>query len=85
MLAPENIVLIDLGDQVTWCDSVPSDDIDDDDVVNYIRENIHFKQLAEKDKEIAKWKQIAEDAAVCNDKVEAMALVDNALQGKEDK
>lgn len=35
---PERIWLIDLGDEITWCDSPdPSDDIDERDVTEYIR------------------------------------------------
>jgi hypothetical protein len=33
----EKIVLIDMGDDVVWCDSVPSDEIAPEDVTEYYR------------------------------------------------
>lgn len=38
MKTPEKICLIDVGDEVTWCDSVPCDNIDETDVVFYIKQ-----------------------------------------------
>ena len=40
----KNIWLIDLGDEITWCDTPdPSDGIDEDDVTGYVRADIHGK------------------------------------------
>ena len=38
----KNIYLIDLGDEITWCDSPdPSDGIEESDVTGYVRADIH--------------------------------------------
>ena len=58
---PKNIWLINLGDEITWCDDPePSSDIDEDDVTGYVRADIHGKletqlQQANKDKAALLW------------------------------
>ena len=52
-MSNEKIWLIDMGDEITWCDSPsPAPDIDYDDSTGYIRIDIYNKDVMEQQKQI---------------------------------
>lgn len=61
---PKTIYLIDMGDQIAWCDSPdPDGNIEPEDVTEYIRADVVQADLAARDEVID---AIAEDCPNCN-------------------
>jgi hypothetical protein len=56
MITPDKIYLIDLGDEVTWCDDPnPSGNVDKQDVVAYIKDTNHLGLKCRYCNDLVRW------------------------------